>query len=136
MERLTEYRSGIATPVPELYLMAVQENIPQENWNNYIIKKLSEKLARLEDLQDQWRLPELPCAVGDKLYEPRPDREIITEYRVISITYSGNGWHVGWLPNSGIYSNLDGVSADKIGKTVFLTLKEAEEALERMCGNE
>lgn len=91
-----------------------------------------EKLARYEEL-----FPLPPCAIGDALYEPRPDRGNVTEYLVNGLFFSGYGWFISWILISGIYSNLDGVTADKIGKTVFLTMQEAEEALERMVdGNE
>lgn len=90
------------------------------------------KLAEYEDLEEQGKLLELPCAVGDTIYEPRPDRGMITEYRVSSLTYSGGEVFVGWQLNSGIYSNLDGVPANKIGKTVFLTRAEAEAAIQEV----
>lgn len=52
MERLTEYRDGIATAKPELYMDAVRANIPRENWDNYVIKRLCEKLATYEDKEE------------------------------------------------------------------------------------
>lgn len=90
------------------------------------------KLAEYEDLEGQRRLLKLPCAVGDKIYEPRPDRGMVTEYRVSGLIYSGGEVFVGWQLNSGIYSNLDGVPANEIGKTVFLTREAAETALKEL----
>lgn len=52
MERLTEYRDGIATARPELYMDAVKAGIPEQNWNNYVIKRLCEKLAIYEDKEE------------------------------------------------------------------------------------
>lgn len=102
-----------------------------------VAEQAEKAFAEYEDykaLEEQGKLLRLPCAVGDKIYEPRPDREMVTEYRVSSLTYSGGEVFVGWQLNSGIYSNLDGVPANKIGKTVFLTRAEAEAALKELEG--
>lgn len=95
------------------------------------------KAKEYEDLEDQGKLVKFPCAVGDKLYEPRHDRGMVTEYIVTNISYFGNNYEIfiSWKLNSGIYSNLSGVHASEIGKTVFLTQEEAEAALKEV-GNE
>lgn len=92
------------------------------------------KLKKYEDLEEQGKLLRLFCTVGDKLYEPRPDRNIITEYVTNYIGYYGENYEIfiGWTLNSGIYSNLSGVFASEIGKTVFLSREEAEDALKTL----
>lgn len=89
-----------------------------------------DKWLHWKELDEKGQLFEKPCNIGDTLYEPRPDRGIISEYTVRSITDFGNDVFIGWRLNSGIYSTLDGVSSRKIGKTVFLTEEEAKKALE------
>lgn len=91
-----------------------------------------EKWLHWKELDEKGRLFENPCNIGDTLYEPRPDRGIISEYTVQSITDFGNDIFIGWRLNSGIYSDLDGVSSRKIGKSVFLTEEEAKKALEEI----
>ena len=75
---------------------------------------------------------ELPCEVGDTVYEIRTDRGFIQEYTVISIHISTCGVLFGWEVKDGIgiYSNVNGFSDYAIGKSVFLTRAEAEKALE------
>lgn len=59
MGRLTErYENGIAVPVQELDMPLLEEVI--------------EKLAHYEDLEEAGRLIELPCAVGDTVWEVVP----------------------------------------------------------------
>ena len=77
---------------------------------------------------------ELPCKVGDTVYEPRCDGIFIQEYTVISIHISSCGNLYGWelKDGRGIYSNINGFSEHAIGKTVYLTREEAEAALVEM----
>ena len=72
---------------------------------------------------------ELPCKVGDTVYEPRCDRCFIQEYIVIAIHFSKCSTLYGWelKDGKGIYSNTNGFSEYAIGKTVFLTREEAEQ---------
>lgn len=89
-----------------------------------------EKLATYEDLEEQGLLVRLPCKVGDTVYVPT--RNFISELRIIMISVDMHGIYFGWKLNSGIYSNLDGFSINKLGKTVFLTREEAEKKLEEL----
>mgnify|MGYP004683019627 CR=1 FL=1 len=88
------------------------------------------KLAEYEQLEEQGLLVRLPCKVGDTVYVPT--RNFISELRIIMISVDMHGIYFGWKLNSGIYSNLDGFSINKLGKTVFLTREEAEKKLEEM----
>lgn len=76
--------------------------------NLWAMAELREELKYYEDLVEQGRLVELPCKVGDIVWD---------------IDYSrpcSNGSIVGSFASS------------EIGKTVFLTKEEAEQALKQM----
>ena len=87
-----------------------------EDWENCkTIDDVIDKLAKYEDLEEQGRLVILPCKVGDMLYRLVPN--LYREYVEIKIAQFV-------INKNGIYFTTDkGVSwsADKIGKTVFLT---------------
>lgn len=87
------------------------------------------KLAEYEDLEEQGLLIRLPCKIGDTVYEPRPDRGFISEYIITSAEIYNYGIFFHWELKKGIYSNLRGFQYDRIGETVFLTCKEAEQKL-------
>ena len=90
------------------------------------ILNLATKLKDYEDLEEQGRLVILPCKVGDTLYRLVPN--LYREYVEIKIAQFV-------INKNGIYFTTDkGVSwsADKIGKTVFLTQAEAEQKLKEM----
>lgn len=95
-----------------------------------------EKLARYEDLEEQGRLIELLCAVGDTVYEPRSDRGNIQEYTVISVHISKCNTLYGWelKDGKGIYSNVNGFTDYAIGRSIFLTKEEAIAAWNRREG--
>ena len=98
-----------------------------EDWKNCkTIDDVIDKLAEYEDLEEQGRLVILPCKVGDTLYRLVPN--LYRKYVEIKIAQ-----YV--INKNGIYFTTDkGVSwsADKIGKTVFLTKSEAEQKLKEM----
>lgn len=57
------------------YCITVCENMPTSNWKedcrfyeDCYARKIYEKLAHYEDLEEQGRLIELPCKVGDTVY--------------------------------------------------------------------
>lgn len=81
-----------------------------------------DRLAELEDKIEQGTLIELPCKVGDTVYRIRkkPYKAVLERY-VVSITlclnYKGQ---FEW--------RLFTTTEDTLGKTVFLTREEAENA--------
>lgn len=99
------------------------------------IEEAIKKLADYEDKQEQWLLIELPCKVGDKLYQiGKGWYQIgtdICEFVVTAITISKDKIIIS-VENE----NQMGfpVSIDCIGKRLYLTRSEAEEALEKMGG--
>lgn len=120
MERLTEWIDDGE------HRQAIPKTDIRKNGHN----KCCNKLAEYEDLEEQGLLVRLPCKVGDTVYVPT--RNFISELRIIMISVDMHGIYFGWKLNSGIYSNLDGFSINKLGKTVFLTREEAEKKLEEL----
>lgn len=90
-------------------------------------EKAWEKLAHYEDLEEQGRLIELPCAVGDTVYDIADKK--IRKQIVDGIEYMADGFF--------IYANED-EWLGRLGDLVFLTKAEAEAALkesEKECIN-
>lgn len=98
------------------------------------ILNLATKLKEYEDLEEQGRLIKLPCKVGDIVYEANADRNIVSEFEVISIVIYSYSIQFNWQLIDGIYKNVVGFSDFDIGKTVFLTKSEAEAKLEELRG--
>lgn len=84
-----------------------------------------EKLAHLEDLEEQGRLIELPCALGDTVYDIAGKE--IRKQIVDGIEYMVDGFF--------IYANED-EWLGRLGDLVFLTREEAEAKLAEMRGAE
>lgn len=103
--------------------------------NLWAMADLYEKLKEYEDLKKQGRLPELPCAVGDKIYEVR---EGFVEPCTVEVIFladykDGNGkqsyiMQIHYDREDCPYISTENYFTD-IGKTVFLTKEEAEQAL-------
>lgn len=85
------------------------------------IRKALFKLAEYEDLEEQGKLLELPCAVGDTVYEIFPGdlKNNISEERVMA--FSTNAMMISRLRSL--------IPFNEIGKKIFLTKEEAELAL-------
>lgn len=76
------------------------------------------KLAHYEDMEEQGRLIELPCAVGSTIYAIS---EVVGGYEVVS-------FKVGDVNASLIFK-------DEIGKSLYLTKEEAEAKLKELKGD-
>lgn len=94
------------------------------------ILKLANKLKQYEDLEEQGLLLKLPCKIGDMVYSIT--RNFISEYTICSIEKYNEGFFFNWRCEKGIYINVRGFTDYDIGKTVFLTKEEAEQALKQM----
>lgn len=94
--------------------------------NLWAMANLRETLKKYEDLEEQGRLVILPCKVGDTLYRLVPNlyREYV-EIKIAQFVINKNG--IYFITDKGV-----SWSADKIGKTVFLTKSEAEQKLKEM----
>ena len=76
----------------------------------------ADKLAHYEDLEEQGLLLELPCKVGDTVYE---------HYRMTTL----DEWEID-------EHKITLEDLNKIGRTVFLTRKEAKAKLAELGGKE
>lgn len=99
-----------------------------------------DKLAEYEDLEEQNRLIKLPCAVGDTVYEICEGFiEPCTVETIFLADYKDKAGNPSYMME--IYYDREDcpwVSTEiyftDIGKTVFLTIEEAEAALKERCG--
>lgn len=142
MKRLTEYtipETGFSVVSEEKYKRILMEEKPS-------VEKVYNRLKKIEDiLGDEYDLDELremvqakregrcvvlPCKVGDEIYQPT--RDFISTFRVryIEISACGNLF-INTSLEDGIVFNGLGFPESELGKTVFLTRAEAEEALRR-----
>lgn len=100
-------------------------------------EQLAEWLTELKEykrLEEQGLLLCLPCKVGDTVYEVQKIRHRIQPLEIISIYIGRMGelyfyWEL--KAGIGIYQNVKGFGISQLGKTVFLTQAEAEEALKK-----
>lgn len=102
--------------------------------NLWAMAELRENLKRYEDLEEQGRLVLLPCKVGDTLYHIFCGEIIDTKVRTFFIGHPS--YNVEKRNLRMIRTDRWDIPMDSIGKTVFLTRKEAEAALEKMGGGE
>lgn len=141
MERLTENVLGnvqLKACGNDFCKETCAEHDEEKSCNNCPIQKAFEKLAEYEDLEEQWKLLKLPCAVGDTVYYAeneyyftvlpvKLDEISIMELNAIlykCLLFDGNG---------DVETQFD-FDKDDFGKTVFLTRPEAERVLAEMEG--
>lgn len=119
-----------------------EEVLPKDKADEIALKLM--RLADLESLCSYTRLRELaeadkdgrvvvpPCKVGDRLYEVT-GRKTISVYKVRAIRVELFGLFIEWdIVDGFVWQSLAGINAGEIGKTVFLTREEAEQAFEAM----
>lgn len=119
-----------------------EEVLPKDKADEIALKLM--RLADLESLCNYTRLRELaeadkdgrlvvlPCKAGDTVYEVT-SRKTISEYRVKAIRVELFCTFIEWDIVAGfVDKSIFGVPVDEIGKTVFLTREEAENALGAM----
>lgn len=128
VERLAAYEDTGLTPVE---IKSMQE----EHFSGLEMAKLHSALMELKKYQEadkDGRLVVLPCKVGDRLYEVT-GRKTISVYKVRAIRVELFGLFIERdIVEGFVWQSLAGINAGEIGKTVFLTRKEAEKALEAM----
>ncbi len=125
MSRLTDYKGHYC-------FLSCEETRGEEIkakcniYNQCLERKVYDKLAHYEDLEEQGRLVVLPCKVGDKVYFIRPTdfKPELTETEVEKLVLKKRGWHMKLECNS-FYET----TCNSIGKTVFFTKEEAEAKL-------
>ena len=92
----------------------------------------AERIRELLKADKDGRLVVLPCKVGDRLYEVT-GRKTISVYKVRAIRVELFGLFIERdIVEGFVWQSLAGINTGEIGKTVFLTRKEAEKALEAM----
>ena len=103
---------------------------PEEGtvYSCYSTRKIIERLAEYEDLEEQGLLLRLPCKVGDTVYSIANDGKIYPVKATREVRIVDGVLHI--ICEICKYSDL--VSYDDIGKTVFLTKSEAEQKLKEM----
>ena len=130
MERLTDKSDVGSYFYPKCFEKCDGLGASSKCDNCEIMTSVCEKLGKYEDLEEQGRLVKLPCKVGDTLYRLVPNlyREYV-EIKIAQFVINKNG--IYFITDKGV-----SWSADKIGKTVFLTKSEAEAKLKELRGGE
>ena len=91
-----------------------------------------DRLRELAEADKEGRVVVLPCKVGDMLYEVT-GRKTISVYKVKAIRVELFSLFIEWdIVEGFVWQYLNGINANEIGKTVFLTREEAEKALQEM----
>lgn len=75
---------------------------------------------------------QLPCGIGDVVYEVQEVRERIQALQIIGIHIGlNNDIYFEWKlkGRGGIYQNISGFHISQLGEKVFLTKEEAEDKL-------
>lgn len=132
MERLTEKVLGniqLKACGNDFCKETCAEHDEEKSCDNCPIQKAFEKLAEYEDLEEQGLLLKLPCAVGDTVwfiksnfsYMQNPKAERVRKIEII------DGEIIFRTENRCFEMKY-------IGKTVFLTKSDAEQALKEMEG--
>lgn len=101
------------------------------------IKSLEEQLKGYKDLEEEGKLPKLPCAVGDRLFQINADEPSdIQSYTIDNIVIRENGEilfkHDSW---DGVICDLDSlINGNKYLDCfrTFFTYEEAEAALKEL----
>ena len=94
------------------------------------------KLKEYEDAEESGLIVRLPCKVGDTVYSYSKEFDAVLAYFVgqIVISYDTDNKNGLWIYNANcdetgeLLDSIDFYEED-LGKTVFLTRKEAEQAL-------
>jgi hypothetical protein len=91
-------------------------------------------IQNLIDKEEQGLLIELPCKVGDRLYQIKKDE--LYELILIGVVYdeANKEWLLELAVQIGLEWHKIIRTKERIGTTIFLTRSEAEEALAKMGG--
>lgn len=110
-------------------------NIDKDILQNQLfeINRLNRVIKKYEDLEEQEKLLELPCKIGDTLFwlKDRTIDRIIIEVEVVSYLIQKRETSIFARDCEGLACEIVFELHD-IGKTIFLTREKAELALKRM----
>lgn len=131
MERLTKKGFNFTTDF-------IKRDI--DSWS---ISQCLKKLQEYEDLEEQGRLIKFPCKVGDMLYYPDKEFNIIIPVRLTEIVIKFNDldttscqYNCCSFDECGDFYEDYEFDANDFGKSVFLTKSEAEAKLKELRGGE
>ena len=110
----------------------IEDGLIRPSYSDYSTRRIIERLAEYEDLEEQGLLLRLPCKVGSTLYQPISNR--INEYKVIGLCFdiTRNEFMYEVAYQIGLEWYKTTCDFDCIGKTVFLTKYEAKQKLKEM----
>lgn len=139
MERLTVRDEYGNADIIGVLSSDIQLNLNYKDFNR--VTDALNKLADYEDAEEQGLLLRLPCKVGDWLYYVIFDFNAIVPVRLNDVIMSFIGidryscqYNCCCFDECGdVYEDFE-FDTDDIGKTVFLTKEEAEQALAEMKG--
>lgn len=123
---------GLDTVIEELNTGVIEFEYPKNQGctTEGEVVILLKKLAKYDDADEKGLLVRLPCKVGDTVFEANKSRMIVSEYEIQEIIINEYGVSFfRWTLLDGIYSHLGGFPVECLGKTVFFTREEAENAL-------
>ncbi|MBQ7756454.1 MAG: hypothetical protein IJ031_03120 [Oscillospiraceae bacterium] len=94
-------------------------------------QKMAKKLADYEDAEEQGRIIVLPCKVGDKVYIISRNKVKECEAMFVGLSADEKCSYFNFVETytDGVFYKSHSMVFDVIGKTVFLTREEAEQAL-------
>ena len=98
-----------------------------------LLSLLREKGKTCEHFKDRSRFVELPYKLGDSIYEPK--RHQITEYQIARVVFYDFGLRMELRLMKGLLFRVE-IKQEDIGKVVFLTREEAEQALKERENND
>lgn len=140
MERLTNREYGeISCTGREIPCSSFCNNCSQGTGNCEIVKRMVEKLADYEDLEEQGRLVKLPCKVGARLYwiddeDDYGHKEMCI--RQYSESEKVTGFSLGEDGEVLVFIGYDNNEPDMVGERYALLTRESAEAkLKELRGN-
>lgn len=121
MNRLTKWVNG------EVWYYTKEDHYPAREMDGYDALIAMKRLAHYEDLEDQGRLMELPCKVGDIVW-------IIRNYRGIKRAQQGTIYEMYFTKEMKLMITVKYIGRGEFGKTVFTNKEEAEAKLAEIEG--
>lgn len=142
MERLTSYKSECKREMicRDEGCMVDGEHCPHLNEDSCpCLQDVLERLAEYEDLEEQGKLPKLPCKIGDTIYVI-PSRanygiNIVNGHKENNRVYEQIVDHITFYKSGYLLSTCEGhacVIEESYKETWFLTKEDAETALRKL----
>lgn len=123
-ERLKEYEDTGLSPAGLEYAAEIEEGLNKSGYS-------MERWVELMKADKERRVVVLPCKVGDTVWAILDGAKYARECKIDFVNIGSFGTTIVFVVKDGLREQY-GVTAAAFGKTVFLTRKEAEKALEVM----